>query len=122
MDNESNEKIEILMENTSISAMDISMGYLIYSIWDENLIKILSLNSNTSKEFIKLENNEFVSSIVIMKSEGKKFLFISLSNGRILFYKFNSKKYNNLNLNKKKILKKINRLFRKEYKNLQIFN
>jgi hypothetical protein len=91
MDNESEEKFEILLENTSISAMDISMGFIIYSVWDENVIQIFSLSSKTTKEFHKLDNDEFVSSIIIMKSEGKKFLFISLSNGRILFYKFNCK-------------------------------
>jgi len=91
MNNESQEKFEVLLENTLISSMDISLGYIIYSIWDENNIKIFSLKTKTTKEFLKLESDVFVSSIVIMKCEGKKFLFVSLSNGRILFYKFNSK-------------------------------
>lgn len=84
-------KYEILLENVLISAMEISMGFIIYSLWNENSIKILSLKSKTIKEFLKLESDVFVSSIVQMKSEGRKFLFISFSNGRILFYKFNSK-------------------------------
>ena len=87
-----NQEKEILLENTLISAMEISMGYIIFSVWDENKIKIFSLKTKTTKEFLKLESDIFVSSIVTIKSEGKKFLFISLSNGRILFYKFNSNK------------------------------
>ena len=72
--------------------MEISMGYIIFSVWDENKIQIYSIKSKTTKEFLKLESDIFVSSIVTMKSEGRKFLFVSFSNGRILFYKFNSNK------------------------------
>lgn len=85
------EEKNILLENVMISAMDVSMNYFIYSVWNENKIYILSINNLTNKLFIEYEEDLFVNSLLIMKSEGMKFLFISFSNGKILFYKFNSK-------------------------------
>jgi len=86
-------EFNILLENVMISAMDISINYLVYSVWDENKIYILSINNNTNKTFLEFEEELFVNSIIIIKSEGMKFMFISFSNGNILFYKFNSKRF-----------------------------
>ncbi len=85
------EESKILLENVMICALDVSMNYLIYSVWNENNIYILSINNMTNKLFMEFEQDLFVNSLLVIKSEGMKFLFISFSNGKILFYKFNSK-------------------------------
>jgi len=88
--NENSNLYKILAENVLISAIDVSMNYIIYSVWNENKIYILSINSGTIKVFLEIEQDIFVNSILIIKNEGMKFLFIAFSNGKILFYKFNS--------------------------------
>jgi len=85
------EEYKILLENVMISSLDVSMNYLIYSVWNENKIFIFSINNLTNKLFIEFEEELFVNSLLVIKNEGMKFLFISFSNGKILFYKFNSK-------------------------------
>lgn len=85
------QEFKILLENVMISAFDLSMNYVVYSVWNENKIFILSVNSLVNKLFLEYEQDLFVNSILIIKNEGMKFLFVSFSNGKILFYKFNSK-------------------------------
>lgn len=85
------EESQILLENVMISAMDASMNYVIYSVWNENKIYILSIKSLVNKLFLEIEEDLFVNSLLVIKNEGMKFLFISFSNGKIMFYKFNSK-------------------------------
>ncbi len=82
---------KIIAENVNISAMDVSMNFVIYSVWDENKVYILSINSGTTKLFMEIEKDIFINSVLIIKNEGMKYLFIAFSNGKILFYKFNSK-------------------------------
>ena len=89
--NLNSEEYKILLENVMISSLDVSMNYLIYSVWNENKIFIFSINNLTNKLFIEFEEELFVNSLLVIKNEGMKFLFISFSNGKILFYKFNSK-------------------------------
>ena len=84
-------KPEIILENVMISAMDISLDYIIYSTWDSNKIKIFSIKTKIKKDFLEVEEENFVNSIVVIKSDGMKFLFIALSSGKLLFYKFISK-------------------------------
>lgn len=84
---------EILVENVSISAMEISLNFIIYSVWEENKIYLYSIKTKANKEFMQVESEAFVNSMLILKSEGLKFLFISFSNGKLLFYKFNSNEF-----------------------------
>lgn len=62
-------EFKILLENVMLSAMDISMNYLVYSVWDENKIYILSINNGTNKVFLEIDEDLFVNSIIIIKAK-----------------------------------------------------
>ena len=87
---------EIIFENIFISSFDVSQYFLIYSLWNNNNLFIYTLyNENLDK---KEKNNLLcsidenvnyiqISNIQIFKKDGIKFFFVSLSNGKMLYYK-----------------------------------
>jgi hypothetical protein len=92
-DKEDNEILspEIIAEDLQISAMDITKDMIIYSLWDQNKVFIHNLKVKKVQILTEYEEDVFVSSIAFIKNEGIKFLFIALSNGKMLFYKIKSK-------------------------------
>lgn len=83
---------EILRDDLQISSFDVTSDMLVYSNFDSRQIFILSLKTNKVEVLCEIESKVFVTSIAFIKSEGIKFLFISLSNGKMLFYKVRCKK------------------------------
>ena len=92
------EVIDIL-KNVSISAFDICKYFIIYSLWDSNNLYIYSINSKLTKNLtISDETLDYtkISSIQIFKNESFHYIFISLSNGKLIYFQLKSSdKYNN---------------------------
>jgi hypothetical protein len=82
---------EILLDDAFISDFDVSGDIIIYSEWRSNNIFILNIKNRKIEILTTFEKDLFISSIVFMKNEGLKFLFVVLSNGKMLFYKLKSK-------------------------------
>ena len=81
---------EILHENLLISAFDISSDIMIFSQWDSNKISIFNFKNKKIENLCEIELGVSCTSISFLKSEGNKFLFIALSNGKMPFYKLKS--------------------------------
>ena len=83
-------KTSIILENIDITAFDISQYFIIYSLWNENNIYIYSIHTGCVNVFCNIDENTndvLISSIQIIKKEGIKFVFVSLSNGKMMFFK-----------------------------------
>lgn len=81
---------EILSDSFNISAYDVNGDIIIFSQWDSNKIFIFNLRNKKVEVLCEFESNVFCSSVQFLKSDGHKFLFIALSNGKMLFYKLKS--------------------------------
>jgi hypothetical protein len=81
---------EILNDEVVISSFDVTENMLIYSTWNSNLIYILNINSKKVFPLCEYEEDAFISSLSFIKNDGIKFLFVALSNGKMLFYKLKS--------------------------------
>ena len=81
----------ILHDSLLISAFDVSNDIMIFSQWDSNKISIFNFKNKKIEFLYEFEPGVTCSSISFLKSEGNKFLFIALSNGKMLFYKLKSK-------------------------------
>ena len=85
-----NLKIKIILKDVDISAFDITSLFLIYGLWTESNIYLYSINTgkiNILGNIKENVNDILISSIQVIKNEGDKFVFVSLSNGKMLFYK-----------------------------------
>ncbi len=87
-------EVTIILSNVYISAFDVSTYFLIYGLWESNNIYIYSfvnnINENNNQILCSIDENVQyiqISSIQIIKKESIKFFFISLSNGKMLYYK-----------------------------------
>ena len=94
IENDSINEVKTILKNVYISAFDVSSHFLIYGLWESNNIFIYSFISNSNEDNNQIlcsidENVEYIqiSSIQILKKDGVKFFFISLSNGKMLYYK-----------------------------------
>ncbi len=99
--NESISEVSKILENVYISAFDISTHFLIYSLWESDNIYILSFTKNSNQNNNQIlcsidENVKYIqiSSIQILKKDDMKFFFISLSNGKMLYYKLKPQERN----------------------------
>ena len=88
-----------ILENILICSFDICKYFLIYSLWDSNYLNIYSFNSKENK-LINIPNEPMdyikISSIQIIKNELIHFIFISLSNGKLIYFQLKESisKYN----------------------------
>ena len=84
------ESIEIL-KDVSLCDFDISKLFLIYALWDSNNLYIYSFNSKKS-EIITIPDECLdyakISSIQIIKYEFTYYIFISVSTGKLIYFKF----------------------------------
>ena len=81
---------EVLIENINMSSFGVCKYFIIYSEWDKNNLNIYTINSKkietmniveSSKDFAQITNIE------IIKKEGLRFVLLSLSNGKLLYFK-----------------------------------
>jgi DNA damage-binding protein 1 len=82
---------EILSYDLLISAFDVTGNIMIFSTWDSNKIYIYSLNNKKINQLHEYDDSLFANSIAFVKNDGIKFLFIALSNGKMLYYKLKRK-------------------------------
>ncbi len=82
---------EILSDSLLISSFAVSDDMIIFSQWNSTRIFIYSLKTKKIETLCEYEESLSCPSICFMKNEGIKFLFIVLSNGKMLFYKLKSK-------------------------------
>ena len=80
---------ECILSNVEISAFDISNYFIVYSTWDSNTINLYSFSTKNIQCLCTVDDDFDVhtSSIQIIKKDGNKFIFISLSNGKMLYFK-----------------------------------
>ena len=79
-----------LLNNVNISSFGICKYFIIYSLWDKNKLGIYTINTSKNNFISKIDNSlDFIqiSSIEIIKIDGLRFIIISLSNGKILYFK-----------------------------------
>ena len=79
-----------LLNNVNISSFGMCKYFIIYSQWDNNNLGIYSINTGKNNFMGKIDNSldyVQVSSIEIIKIEGIRFIIISLSHGKLLYFK-----------------------------------
>ena len=79
-----------LLNNVNISSFGICKYFIIYSQWDSDKLGIYTINTNKNNFMSKFDNSlDFVqiSSIEIIKIEGIRFVILSLSNGKLIYFK-----------------------------------
>ena len=81
---------ETLIDNINMSSFGVCKYFIIYSEWDKNNLNIFTINTKkietmniveSSKDFAQITNIE------IIKKEGLRFVLLSLSNGKLLYFK-----------------------------------
>lgn len=81
---------EVILSNVEISAFDVSIYYILYALWESNDILIYSTQTKKINVICGIDEPDqdiHISSIRIIKKDGNKFFFVSLSNGKMLYYK-----------------------------------
>ena len=80
---------EGILSNVEISSFDISNYFIVYSTWDSNIVNLYSFSTKNIQTLCTVDDDFDVhtSSIQIIKKDGNKFIFISLSNGKMLYFK-----------------------------------
>lgn len=82
---------EFVLEDLQISAFTAFDEIIIYSLWDDYRIFIYNKKAKRTEILTEYDSeSEFVTGIVIFKHDGAHFLYVSLSSGKLLFYKFAS--------------------------------
>jgi len=79
-----------LLNNVNISSFGMCKYFIIYSQWDNNNLGIYSINTSKNNFMSRVDKSlDYVqiSSIEIIKIEGLRFIIISLSNGKLLYFK-----------------------------------
>ena len=106
-----------IFKNLFISAFDVCKYFIIYSLWDSNNLHIYSINPKTN-ETIKVPDESLdytkISSIQIFKSDLFYYIFISLSNGKLIYYKL-KEPYNDYNSNPSYVFKEEDFIFKRKY-------
>ena len=79
-----------LLNDVNISSFGLCKYFIIYSQWDSTKLGIYSINTGKNNFMGEIDNSlDYVqiSSIEIIKIEGIRFIIISLSNGKLLYFK-----------------------------------
>ena len=112
-----------ILKDVSICSFDVCQYFIIYSLWDSNNLYIYSINSKINKIInISDESLDFtkISSIQIFKNELLYYIFISLSNGKLIYFQLKepAKNYKN-----SYIFKEEDFIFKRKYNlNFEDFN
>ena len=115
------EEVDIF-QNLLICSFDINKYFLIYSLWDSKYLHIYSFNSKENKLInIPDESMDYniISSIQIFKHELFHYIFISLSNGKLVYFQLKDpiSKYDN-----SYIFSEDDIIFKRKYNfNLEVF-
>ncbi len=90
IDNNGNiSEVSDILKDVFICSFDVCKYFIIYSLWDSNKLYIYSLNSKVTKTLeIPEEPLDYtkISSIQFFKNESIHYIFISLSNGKIIYF------------------------------------
>ena len=117
-----NETIELL-NDVYICSFDVCQYFIIYSLWDSNNIHVYSLNSKKDRNInISDEPLEYIriSSIQIFKNDSIHYIFISLSNGKLIYFQL---KKNIQNFNESHEFSEEDFIFKRKYNlNLEDFS
>lgn len=90
-----------ILKDVQICAFDVCKYFMVYSLWESKYLYIYSFNSKSTKAInLPLEEQlDFIkiSSIQIFKHELKHYIFISLSNGKLIYFQLKklAKNYEN---------------------------
>jgi hypothetical protein len=82
---------EILYDDLLISSFAVSDDLIVFSQWNISKLFIYSLKTKKLEILCEFEESLSCPSISFLKNEGIKFLFVALSNGKMLYYKLKSK-------------------------------
>ena len=87
-------EINELLKDVSISAFDVCQYFIVYSLWDSNCLHVYSIKSQKDKNInISDEQLDYIkiSSIQIFKNNLIHYIFISLSNGKLIYFQLKKK-------------------------------
>ena len=84
---------EVLSDAFNLSCFDVSESLVAFSDWRSADINLLSTKTKKIEKLISVNegNSAFISSLLFVKEEGAKYLFASLSSGKLLKFKMKSK-------------------------------
>lgn len=75
-----------LIEGISLSKYDISKDFIVFSVWESNIIFVYSFKTNIIFELFQLTDAKvFVTGLKILTtSEKTKYIFIATSDGKLI--------------------------------------
>ena len=79
-----------ILDNINMSSFGVCKYFIIYSEWDKNNLGIYTINTGKKAYMNIVEpSKDFaqITSIEIIKVEGLRFILLSLSNGKLLYFK-----------------------------------
>ena len=79
---------EIILNNISVSAFDVSKKFLIFSVWNNSKLGVYSFNNKKVNYLNFIDNSinfAFISSIQIIKLNDEYNIFLSLSIGKLIW-------------------------------------
>ena len=83
---------EIILSEINISCFEVNDDLLFYSCWNNNKIWFCDLKKKKFEGIYEINNDQiFATSICVLKNQGIKYLFVSLSDGKILYFKLKCK-------------------------------
>jgi len=86
---DNNENItDIILNESNLSSFEVSEDLLFFTTWNNNKIWMCDLKKKKFESIYEINNDKiFASSISVLKHEGLKYLFVSLSDGKLLYFK-----------------------------------
>ena len=81
---------EIIFNNINMSSFGVCKYFIIYSEWDKKNLGIYTINTKKNYALNLAESSKDfaqISSIEIIKVKGLRFILLSLSNGKLLYFK-----------------------------------
>ena len=91
-----------ILKDVSICSFDVCKYFMVYSLWESNYLYIYSFNTKEIKNINISSDDQLdyikISSIQIFKHELIHYIFLSLSNGKLIYFQLKkpAKNYDNL--------------------------
>ncbi len=85
---------DVILSDVEICAFNIKRDLLVFSSWNSQKIYSYDLKTKSKEVLFELEDNIFANSISFLHNENGRYLFIALSNGKLLFFKKSISKVN----------------------------
>jgi len=85
---------DVIISDVEICAFNIKRDLLVFSLWNSQNIFSYDLKTKKKEVLFELEENIFANSISFLNNENGRYLFIALSNGKLLFFKKSISKLN----------------------------